>query len=206
MATQADSIASQEEKIRTLLQQHVHRMVTREHEDFPQFLGIMAQQKQWATKVGMIRSFKITRSSLNKALLLQVNMDNSRRWYTVSWRKGVARKRKPRDPLQSALRQAVHQDIQLWKKFHAYAAKCVQCESQTRLEADHDDPSFQELTQNFLANRMGIPKKFGYDRKTCGKKFLPKDILFRALWQEYHRKNARLQWLCKKCNLAKKKN
>ena len=205
----AGTIKQQEETIRNLLQQHVHRTINREHEAFVDILEIMMAQDQWLDKLDTIQAFKVTRSRLNKALILQVRVNNSARWLTVSWRKGSSKKRKEEDPLQSAFRQAIYRQIMLWKKTFG-PGECTECKdvqhAHLKLHVDHKDPSFLQLTKDFLEKPINkeVPTEFDYHYK-CGRKFKKKDNRFKQRWQNYHRKHAVLQWLCRKCNLSKKR-
>jgi hypothetical protein len=205
----AGTIKQQEETIRNLLQQHVHRTINREHEAFVDILEIMMAHDQWLDKLDTIQAFKVTRSRLNKALILQVRVNNFARWLTVSWRKGSSKKRKEEDPLQSAFRQAIYRQIMLWKKTFG-PGECAECKdvqhAHLKLHVDHKDPSFLQLTKDFLEKPINkeIPTEFDYHYK-CGRKFKKKDNRFKQRWQNYHRKHAVLQWLCRKCNLSKKR-
>lgn len=202
------SIKDQEQKIRELLQKNVHTIINREHEKFVDFLEIMMAQDQWLDKLETIKAFRITRSKLNKALLLQVMVNNFSRWLTVSWRKGSSQKRKEDNPLQSSFRYSIHRQILSWKKINYVGAECVECKDtpHLKLQADHKDPSFIKLTKDFLEIPINkdIPTDFDYHRK-CGRKFKKKDYLFNQRWQYYHKQYSVLQWLCRKCNLSKKK-
>jgi hypothetical protein len=206
-----ETIKAQEQKIRDLLQTHVHRVINREHDAFVDILEIMMVQDQWLDKLNTIQAFKVTRSKLNKALILQVKVDNFARWLTVSWRKGSSKKRKEENPLPSSFRQAVHRQVMHWKKINSMGAECVECKDvqhlHLKLQADHKDPSFLKLTKDFLAIpiNQNPPTEFDYYYK-CGRKFKKRDNRFKQRWQNYHRQHAVLQWLCRKCNLSKKKN
>ena len=207
---QKESIKAQEQKIRNLLQQHVHRIINRENDAFVNILEIMMAQDQWLDKLNTIQAFKVTRSKLNKALILQVKVDNFHGWLTVSWRKGSSKKRKEEDPLQSSFRQAVYRQISLWKKINSMSAECAECKdvqhSHLKLHADHKDPSFLKLTKDFLERPINkdVPLEFDYHHR-CGRKFKKRDNRFKQRWQNYHRHHMLLQWLCRKCNLSKKK-
>jgi hypothetical protein len=204
------SIKDQEKKIRELLQKNVHRIINRENEIFVDLLEIMMAQEKWLDKLDTIQAFRVTRSKLNKALILQVIVDNFSRWLTVSWRKGSSIKRKEEDPLQSSFRQSIHRQILLWKKINSFGAECVECKDihhlHLKLQADHKDPSFLKLTNDFLGRPINkdVPMEFDYYYK-CGRKFKKKDNRFKQRWQTYHNQHAVLQWLCRKCNLSKKK-
>ena len=205
-----ETIKAQEQKIRELLQKHIHRIINREHDAFVDLLEIMMAQEKWLDKLETIQAFKVTRSKLNKALILQVKVDNFNRFLTVSWRNGSSKKRKEDDPLQSAFRQAIYRQIALWKRINGFGAECVECKDtqhlHLKLHADHKDPSFLQLTKDFLAKpiNQSPPTEFDFNRK-CGKKFKKKDNLFKQRWQNYHKCHMSLQWLCRTCNLSKSK-
>lgn len=195
----------QNRKTRALLQTYVHRTIDPSHDAWEPLLAIMASKPQWQHKLDNISAFRITRSRLNKALLLQVKLSSAsrRRWYTVSWRQTTA----PPDPLQSAFRHAIKHQIKTWRKSnYPLSAVCAQCGDHHSLQVDHKEPQFIELTHTFLSkpeNQQTIPTTFAYHK--AGRKFLPKDKNFKLRWQRYHHKHANLQWLCRTCNLQKTK-
>ena len=198
------SIKEQEKNLRNLLQKHVHRIINRDHEAFVDFLEILMEQDQWLDKLENVHAFRITRSR-TKALLLQVKVYNCNKWLTISWRNGTVTKRKEQCPLQSAFRQAIRRQIQIWKR-NTSNAKCAICNSTKNIQVDHKDLSFIHLTTQFLEspiNTQNIPTTFLYHK--YGKKFTKGDSLFRKRWQKYHKKYATYQFLCKSCNLQKGK-
>lgn len=205
-----EPIKAQEQRIRDLLQKHVHRTINREHDAFIDLLEIMMAQDKWLDKLDTIQAFKVTRSRQNKSLILQVKVDKANRFLTVSWRNGSSKKRKVEDPLQSAFRHAIYRQIMLWKKINSASAECVECKDinhlHKKLQADHKDPLFIQLTKDFLENPINkeVPMEFDYHK--CGRKFKKRDNRFKQRWQNYHRQHATLQWLCRKCNLSKKKS
>jgi hypothetical protein len=203
------SIKDQEQKIRELLQKNIHRTINRDNEEFVNLLEIMMVQDQWIDKLETLKAFRITRSKLNKALILQVMVNNFSRWLTVSWRKGSSQKRKEEDPLNSSFRQSVYRQILLWKKINSFKAECVECKDiqhlHLKLQADHKDPSFLKLTKDFLEKPINKDVPIEFDYHKGGRKFKKNDNQFKQRWQIYHHQNAVLQWLCRKCNLSKKK-
>lgn len=63
---------------------------------------------------------------------------------------------------------------------------------------------FCKLKQDFLKNYTGtIPNTFDQS-KDYRKIFKPCNAQFEKEWQSYHKKNAKLQILCKECNLKRK--
>jgi hypothetical protein len=197
------NISEQENKNRQLLQSYAHRTINQKHEAFPFLLKIMEKQPQWENKINTIQFFKITRSRLNKALLLKVKVDNCNIWLTVSWKKGIPTKRKESNTnnLQSAFRQAIRQQIKKWRTTHSTNASCQNCKQTNKLHVDHLFP-FIKLTEIFSKNKE-IPTEFDYHYK-IGRKFKKQDASFKKKWQSFHKKNATLQWLCQSCNLKKK--
>jgi hypothetical protein len=201
-----------ESEIRNFLEKNKHKTFERsgrENETFTFLLDILGKQTQWKNKLDTVNSFRITRSKLNKALILQVKVNKCIRWLTVSWRKSASNKKKDADPLQSAFRQAVRTQIKMWKKINKENAFCTNCHvtsQEKKLHVDHKDPQFIELTRHFLSLPINScpPSDFLYHYKV-GRKFRPEDYLFKKRWQNYHQKNAVLQWLCPSCNMKKKK-
>jgi len=106
--------------------------------------------------------------------------------------------------LTAALRYAVRRQIALWKRLHALGRRCVSCSLVARrLQADHVEP-FSHLQRTFLAQcGLAWPTAFRFSRSTCQPIFLSQDATFKRRWQDYHRRQARLQWLCGPCNLTK---
>ena len=204
------TIHEQEDQLRCLLQTYVRKTVHRTETGFDSLLNILTAQKQWSKKLHSVQAFRVTLSSLNKALSLQVKVDRCSRWLRVSWRKGSSVPRKETNHLQSAFRQAVYHQISIWKKTHHAQAECVQCKDvhkvHLKLHADHHEPSFNVLTRIFLSRPVNtiIPQVFGHSRK-CGRIFTKMDFKFKRRWQVFHRQHAVLQWLCRRCNLGKRK-
>lgn len=204
------TIKSEEDRIRALLLKNVHKVISRSSDQFDAILNIVKNQHQWENKLDNINQFKVTRREKTKALLLKVQLKTRKNWYTISWRKGGEKKRKEANPLQSAFRNAIKGQIIKWRRQHAKGgAKCVKCQNENlkNLQVDHEEPQFVKLTYSFMElpkNKETIPTEFDYCG-TKGRKFKKEDYLFCNRWKTYHKKHATLQWLCKKCNLSKKK-
>lgn len=197
------SKSAKDSKTRELLQKHVHRTIDNNHEIYPQLIALLQEQPQWTEeRISRIYMFRITRSRLNKALILQAKYNTKRgKWFRVSWSL-----KSPKDPLQSAFRHAIKHQIWTWRRYNHVGACCAQCGTDTKLHVDHKEPQFIELTRDFMTKPINLenkPSNFAYHR--AGNKFLPKDKNFKIRWQNYHQKYAELQWLCQTCNLTKKK-
>lgn len=199
-----NSIKKEENNIREFLKIYLNKIINENHEKFNDFCNIMRKQEKWDSKIKNIISFRVVRSRLNKALNLQLKVKNFNKWVTVSWKKGTTKKRKEKDPLQSAFRQSIKTQIFNWKKMNKLGALCNNCRASRLLQADHKFPTFINLTKTFLDNEKNIPTEFDYHYK-CGRKFQKKDNYFKLKWQKFHKKYATLQWLCRSCNLKKKK-
>lgn len=109
--------------------------------------------------------------------------------------------------LTGAMRYAIRRQIQLWKKNNLLLRRCRQCQSVLYLHVDHIIP-FVNIQHDFLklwmdTTAQSLPSKFRYNRRTCQPTFTQTDIGFTRKWQSYHKTHAKLQWLCKKCNLKK---
>jgi len=70
---------------------------------------------------------------------------------------------------------------------------------------DHDNPSFSLLKNNFLKKYIKLPNHFDKDKKTKQDKFTNNDGGFENDWKNYHKNNANLQILCKRCNMTKRR-
>jgi len=109
--------------------------------------------------------------------------------------------------LTGAMRYAIRRQIQLWKVDNRLLRRCRQCQSVLCLHVDHITP-FVNIQHEFLKLWMDTtdqspPSKFRYNHRTCQPMFTRSDTGFTRKWQSYHKTHAKLQWLCRKCNLKK---
>ena len=79
--------------------------------------------------------------------------------------------------------------------------ECAFCKSKKDIEIDHVN-LFKDLYNDFVKDRKDIPSSFDNNFYNAAK-FKKDDELFENEWIEYHRKNALLRCLCKKCNLSR---
>lgn len=183
----------------TLLSYH-NKSVVDEYVDY--IKGLLSNQSQWTEKIHTISTFKI--SIINGNLYLYIKIENHNRWIRVSWRKSCCNLSLSCDPLKSALRNSVRFQVRKWKIQNSKGKACVLCKSTKLLQADHHDISFKELTSQFLeGNITPLPTEFGYCK--YGRTFTKQERLFQKEWNKHHLENAKLQWLCKSCNLKKKR-
>ncbi len=120
-----------------------------------------------------------------------------------------------REKRQQAYRDAVSDQIHAFREVQRRDSGgwvCNHCGTNIPkivYHVDHD-PDFVRTVLSFEAVYSGVlPAVFQdkgdltYTESVC--EFLPKDWVFQAAWQRYHREFARLQMLCSACNLAKTK-
>jgi hypothetical protein len=184
-----------------MLKSNLGKQLTNTHPDFDLFLDILKVQPTWKRLSKKITSFNIFHSKVSKAILLQVQLDYSHKWMMVSWKRSFNGNKKI-NYIQSAFRYAIRHQIKEWKLKNQTNYKCVHCNSMSTLQADHEIPSFINLTRLFIHNNNNIPMKF--DFHTYGTKFRTEDTIFCRGWIAFHKKHSKLQWLCKSCNLKKR--
>ena len=110
---------------------------------------------------------------------------------------------KPKDNLTIAMRNSILPQILEFRNNNSLI--CELCRSVKNIEVDHFEPQFIELKTAFLNNWNGTPPIYFKQNKCHSKIFINDDISFEKGWNEYHKKNARLRILCKKCNSSRKK-
>jgi hypothetical protein len=158
------------------------------------------------------RSFKITRSPANKALLLYVKFEGITRYRIVSWKACASGKlekcqKGPENQLNGAMRHAVRVQINKYKKSHPHKI-CVLCKSTTRIEVDHYPMHFVEIKNAFLKSRKDPPptdfkwhpKRGNFMFKDGTKEDNYYGKRWKQAWQRYHNKHATYRYLCSTCN------
>lgn len=107
-------------------------------------------------------------------------------------------KGKPKEKLTIAMRNAIIPQILEFRNNNELI--CNLCFSIINCEIDHYEPKFCDLKTNFLNIYNGkIPNEF-CPNDFNSSIFLEKDSKFKDEWYKYHKKNAKLRVLCKKCN------
>lgn len=111
--------------------------------------------------------------------------------------------------LTGAMRYSIRKQIRDFQKQHRLNRQCRNCSSLLHLQVDHCTVPFVDIQKNFLKHceekSISIPTTFNFSRSTCQPKFKKIDIGFNRRWQNFHKKHADFQWLCKTCNLKKGK-
>lgn len=161
--------------------------------------GLLKQQEKWKTKADLITDFRVVKR--NGALFLQVKVPACYRWLMVSWRKSCSNISTTVNPLISAMRTSIYPQIRKWKKDNFKTRSCQICFCKVKLQADHATYPFKELSETFVSTQSNLPTEFDYTK--YGRKFKKSDTDFQKCWVVYHKDNAKLQWLCKPCNLKK---
>jgi hypothetical protein len=186
----------------------------------------------WKNKLDNIESIRVTTAKFNGNLLLQIKPIWCKKFITISWRKCKTPKiNKPLTTennenkyenkyenacninntsnniklLNGAMRYSIRKQISEFRKNNKFILKkCSLCHKTSNLQVDHII-AFVKLQKDFLQNAdtQSIPTKFNYNRKTCQPKFKKEHVGFNRRWQNYHRKHAQFQWLCKLCNIKK---
>ena len=104
-----------------------------------------------------------------------------------------------------AFRLAVQDQVGTWKRSHPWPGLCPKCHQTTvpqDREADHMQPEFKDIVDEFI-------DKFMFDRKNIGNLVGEdggrREILepFRHEFSIHHHERARFSWLCRLCNMRK---
>jgi hypothetical protein len=110
--------------------------------------------------------------------------------------------------LTDAMRNAVNDQIYNFKLSNPNKCCeiCSVTESQspkTEFHVDHHEKLFVTLKKDFLNQCNGHPTEFKKEGHFTV--FRDEDNIFKTKWQEYHKNNATLRWLCAPCNLSRSK-
>ena len=116
---------------------------------------------------------------------------------------------KPKDNLTIAMRSSIHPQVEEFRnnEFRKNGnLECVLCSSTNSIHIDHYEPQFTDLKSEFLGNWKGpLPNTFEQN-EAHSKVFTKMDNDFDKKWFDFHRTNAVLRVLCKKCNLSREKS
>lgn len=112
---------------------------------------------------------------------------------------------KPKDNLTIAMRNSISPQILQFKNTNLQI--CIKCKNATDIQVDHHKPQFIDLKIDFIENiwKKKLPTNFKQN-ESHSKIFVEDDGEFEREWFNYHKKNATLRILCKKCNLSRKKS
>ena len=114
-------------------------------------------------------------------------------------------KRNPKQTVAQAARFVIQDQIQEFRN-EIQKKNCPGCNEKLGSDAqvDHHVPTFQELLNGFCdENKLHLSKiNIIYNEELYKREF--KDSNISTNWSEYHKINANLRWLCKKCNKSSK--
>ena len=111
---------------------------------------------------------------------------------------------KPKDNLTIAMRNSIYPQIKEFK--NNSIMECVLCCNTKKIHIDHYEPQFIDLKTEFLSIWKGPLPNIFEANDSHSKIFNNIDNEFEKSWFEFHRTNAILRVLCKKCNLSRKKS
>ena len=187
--------------IRSLLKLYQGQILHPQDPGFEEIKTILNEQPTWKRHQQSIKKLKITVNGLNKLLYLFVQVIPGK-WWRASWSTRPETRSRPEYQLNSAFRYAVRKQILEWKEKNQTEKKCQNCAAQTDLQADHAYPAFSSICTAFLKDQKdAAPFQFEYHQ--FGRKFKAIHRNFSDHWKAYHAAHSQLQWLCKKCNIAK---
>ncbi len=175
----------------------VRSMRVQSPESYVYFKELLKGHPENPEKTSKMTDLKIVRNKLGKGYtLMMVNKDGTEE--DISWNKCIYGDFNS-NYLYIAMRSAVYEQINEYRKKNKW--ECELCRVIGNKEGYHVDHVnyFEQLKACFLRNRTDIPETFDtneYHQK-C---FREEDIKFQKEWEEYHKKNAVLRILCKKCN------
>jgi hypothetical protein len=120
----------------------------------------------------------------------------------------------PASCLTGAMRYAIRRQILRWKRQTPMPSQCPLCsvpvsQSGVKWHADHVPPAtFVELKTRFLhsvaTNHATLPTPHLFLHTRYGvPQFRRADRPWTRLWQQFHRKNVTLRWLCDRCNVRR---
>ena len=113
---------------------------------------------------------------------------------------------KPKDNLKIAMRVAIQPQIYQFR-LNQSKLVCELCNNSEKIEIDHhsEKTPFAKLYIDFMeGNSLSIPTSFD-DTDGHLKCFKKEDYNFEKIWFDYHKNNAILRILCKKCNSSQLK-
>jgi hypothetical protein len=171
------------------------------HKNYFELLEVLKRHPDFEEKMDNLKTMRIQKESFNDGRqIVIVKNDNTEAvisFITAINGEGMS----IHNMLRDAMRSSVHEQIQTFRA--KGGSFCAICNSTEKPEVDHL-LRFTEMVVAFLSNRTDIPSKFDKlnepMRRHC---FLEEDCLFREDWVEYHRMNATMRMLCRRCNLQR---
>lgn len=207
------------DKTKDWLNQHVHKNIfSTQKSEFDVLCALIDRHPAKDTWKNQIpRSFKISRSPSNHAIVLYVKFEGLNKYRIVSWvacAKGkLASYQDPSNndnKLNGAMRYAIRQQISNYRKTH-HDQICAICDSRDRIEVDHYPKHFSELKDDFVNMKTDRneppptdfkwhPKRGNFMFKDGTKSNDYYDKKWKQSWQRYHNTHATYRYLCSTCN------
>jgi hypothetical protein len=171
-------------------------------EEWNEFMYLFERHSDYPEKFNGLKDIKIRYNPVWKTQLEVIIIKNNGEEDDVSVLNNCI-SGKPKDNLAIAMRNSVYPQIKNFKDNSIL--KCVLCSDTKCIHIDHHDPQFIDLKTEFLSIwERPIPSTFEQN-DSHSKIFANTDNKFEKSWIEFHRTNAILRVLCKKCNLSRKK-
>jgi hypothetical protein len=129
--------------------------------------------------------------------------------HSLSWKKCSQfdfRETSAKNKLNEAMRNAIYDQITDFKNSSIDIPCCVKCQNIVSLQVDHILP-FDIIKKEFLSSMDPDWVPLSFDENPMYMNvFKPEHNKFAELWKDHHKKNARLQYLCRSCNIKKSNN
>ena len=172
------------------------------------FMYLFKRHSNYPEKFNRLTDIKIRYNPVHKTQLETIIVKNNGDEDDVSIMNRCIT-RKPKDNLTIAMRNSIKPQTEEFKikEFKNNSImKCVLCHDTKEIETDHYKPQFKDLKTNFLNIWKNLLPNIFESGKNNSKIFKKKDNEFEKNWIEFHRENAILRLLCKKCNSSRKKS
>ena len=189
-------------------------IINKDNDKFIFFNNLIKNHYDCNNKIGIgIDYFFIKRNPMNNNFFETwiKRLDGSETDF--SWIKcSISKKRIISDDLVIAMRTAIKDEIISYKQRSRLICNYCKIENKNHenYHVDHDNPSFQELKDNFLQltkkqTPLTFDEYFEFDGKRYNTRvFKDEDEDFKNDWIGYHNKNCNFQILCRECNLTKR--
>jgi 5-methylcytosine-specific restriction endonuclease McrA len=187
-----------EKELRGWLSNNLGKSCTSVSDNWPAWLQVLGLHPRWGSRVHDITKARVVKSRVNAAMNLQIA--TSARWFTISWLACVRQPKATTNNLSVAMRSAIYYQIRQFRNLQKIK-QCALCHAVTSLQVDHVIPLKVLILQYQEQTNIVTPTTFPYVRKTHAVT-LPAGK-YRQMWQQFHKKYAVLQLLCKPCNLHK---
>ena len=183
--------------------------ITEKHLGWDYLNALIERHPEYESKKGNgIRSIIIHRKFGNIAIDIK-HIDGSR--IDISWIYCVKSTHATKyQNLIQAMRLSVKPQIEKFKEDQKSNTTCCICSEPIltlkERHIDHYQPTFKELSDNFIKENNPAPTHFDDCPITNQSKFSDLDHEYSRRWQIYHEKHAQLRLTHAKCNLSRKKS